>query len=99
MSRSHHDVMARRCGECLFGKDRIVSAQRAASILRGAAEKDVPFLCHKGTIASREITCRGSWDADGGGRIGRMVKTLCPSVLRWIDPDTLLQVEAPADAG
>jgi hypothetical protein len=87
MADGKHEVMARRCDQCLFGKDRIVSGRRAAEIIAQTARDNVPFLCHKATIARREITCRGSYERDGGGNIGRIMQRL--GAVRFIDPETM----------
>lgn len=93
MNRPTHDIMARRCDQCLYGADRIVSGARAAQLIRDTRSKDAPFLCHKGTIAQREITCHGSLRDTGGGQIGRIMTSL--KLARWIDPDTMEPTQAP----
>lgn len=55
--------MAKRCAECLFSTNRIVSSTRAAKLIRECVKKDAHFLCHKGTIVGEEVTCRGFYDA------------------------------------
>lgn len=57
-------VMSERCGQCLMDpENRIVSARRAGEILKHCYREDVPFLCHKGTMAGQDIACRGHHDA------------------------------------
>jgi hypothetical protein len=84
------EVMARKCDQCLLSPERIVSASRAAQIIRQCAREDRTFECHKGSIAGRNIACRGHWDT-GVGQVGRIAERL--GIVRFIDPDTM---EEPA---
>lgn len=52
-------VMRSPCDQCLFSRNRIVSAERKAQILADCARKDRHFECHKGTIAGERIVCAG----------------------------------------
>ncbi|MCP1558590.1 UNVERIFIED_ORG: hypothetical protein M2438_002676 [Methylobacterium sp. SuP10 SLI 274] len=69
-------VMSERCNECLFGENKIVSNKRRAEILRGLRQKDSHFICHKASIAGVEIACRGDWDQNGCGQMGRIAERL-----------------------
>lgn len=82
-------VMSRECDQYLMKPEaRIVSARRAGQIISECKAQDVPFLCHKGTIAGQDIACRGLHDATGGCRNSRMADWLgLPH--EEIDPDTL----------
>lgn len=63
------EVMAGRCDQCLFGKDKIVSDERRRDLLRKIAREDVHFVCHKATIARggrANVCCRGDYDRDPG---------------------------------
>jgi hypothetical protein len=93
VSKAQHDIMARRCDQCLYGADRIVSGQRAAELIIDTRGKDVPFLCHKGTMVGRDVTCHGSLRDTGGGQIGRIATGL--GFARWINPDTMEVTDAP----
>lgn len=66
-------VMSERCNECLFGENKIVSNKRRAEILRGLRQSDSHFICHKASIAGVEIACRGDWDRNGCGNLGRIM--------------------------
>lgn len=79
-------VMSRKCDQCLLSPERIVSATRAAQIIKECALKDCSFLCHKGTIAGREIACRGHFDT-GVGQMSRIAERF--RMIVEIDPDTL----------
>jgi len=41
------DVCATPCDQCLFGRNRIVSAKRKADILKKCQSSDRHFVCHK----------------------------------------------------
>jgi hypothetical protein len=70
-------VMSERCAECLYGKDKIVSNERRAEILREIERKDTFFICHKSTIAGGPtVACRGDWDQRKCGRAGRLLEAL-----------------------
>lgn len=70
------EVMAERCDQCLYGKNRIVSNARFKAIIASIERKDCHFICHKATIVGRDVCCRGDWDARGGGKLGRSAKWL-----------------------
>ena len=82
-----YDLMARPCDQCLLSAQKIVSDVRRRQILAETARKDCAFLCHKGTIAGRQIVCRAHYDASGGGQLGRIARRL--GAIREIDPETL----------
>jgi hypothetical protein len=65
-------VMNTRCDQCLFGPDKIVSNARRSQILRDIRRKDCHFICHK----TDDVCCRGYWDQNGGGQLGRIASRL-----------------------
>lgn len=84
------DVMAPRCDQCLFDpKHRVVSAARAAEIIRITKEQDTKFICHK----TADVACRGHHDAMPcrAARFARAVGI----AIREFDPETLLPIGAP----
>lgn len=83
------DVMARKCDQCLLTPQRIVSAKRMAEIVRKCRQQDISFICHKASIAGRDIACRGHFDT-GVGQMSRIAERL--GMVREIDPDTLQPV-------
>jgi hypothetical protein len=87
------DVMSRQCDQCLLSPNRIVRPGRVKGILKDTARKDCHFICHKGSIAKRDIACRAHYDATGGGQLARIARRL--RMVREIDPETLEPV-APA---
>lgn len=52
-------VCSRPCDECLFSKNKLVSDQRAGEILEQCEEERTHFICHKGTLAGKNIVCNG----------------------------------------
>jgi hypothetical protein len=70
------EVMAERCAQCLYGPDKIVSDRRRKEILREINRKDCHFICHKASIAGRDVCCRGDWDQRAGGQLGRIMGRL-----------------------
>lgn len=93
---SGFQVMSRKCDQCLLGPNRIVSSNRAAEILKQCARDDTHFLCHKGTMAGRQIGCRGHYDT-APGRVPRFAQWL--DLVTEIDPDTLAPVDRSREAG
>lgn len=55
-------LAAKACSQCLTSRDRIVSGQRAAEIVRECKSADIHFRCHKGDIAGLNLHCRGVHD-------------------------------------
>lgn len=88
--RSVFPIMARRCDECLFSENAIVSNKRRKAILKDCQRADIHFECHKGTIAGEEICCRGFFETRSTNLI-RIAERL--NRIIWIDPDTIEQVE------
>lgn len=52
-------LASRRCDQCLTTRNRIVSGERAAEIIRSCRAEDVHFFCHKGSAAGLKVHCRG----------------------------------------
>lgn len=79
------EVAEKKCSECLFTKNRIVHKERAAQIIAECKERDMHFICHKGTLANRNVVCHGSYqqmpqNVRLAGRLG---------VIRMVDADAL----------
>jgi hypothetical protein len=70
------NVLAERCNQCLYGKDKIVSNTRRADLLRGLNAKDDYFVCHKASLVGVTAACRGDWDQRGCGQLGRIADRL-----------------------
>lgn len=66
--------MSRPCDQCLTTPRRIVSGERAADIVRECKASGDHFFCHKGTVAGKQIHCKGVHDALGGSRAHTFAK-------------------------
>lgn len=97
-------VMAERCDECLFGPDKIVSNKRRADLLREIRRQDSYFVCHKASSAGVRAACRGDWEQNGCGQLGRIAERLnavlfvTEEQLRHLDPDPDRSVDEEEDA-
>lgn len=58
-------VMKRKCDQCLFTKNKIVSDKRKQDIIQSTVAKQGFFECHKATIAGEKHCCRGYFDQLG----------------------------------
>lgn len=56
-------VCEKKCDQCLFGKNKIVSNQRRKEILNNCVKTDSHFQCHKGTIVGEDIVCNGFYSS------------------------------------
>lgn len=63
MRSNGFEVCEERCDQCLFSKDKIVSDSRRREILKHCSSQDAHFVCHKASIANRDVCCRGFYDA------------------------------------
>lgn len=80
------------CDQCLFSKDRIVSAGRVREILAECARDDTHFICHKASIADRDVCCRAFYDTRDSQMIhiaGRL------NMIEFVDPATGKPSDAP----
>ena len=57
------------CGQCLFGKDKIVSNKRRQEILRDCRTNDNHFTCHKASIKNEDICCKGFYESQTSNMI------------------------------
>lgn len=78
-------VCEKACDQCLFSKDRIVSAARVREILSGCAREDKHFTCHKASIAGRDVCCRAFYDTRSTNLI-RIARRL--NAVRFVNPAT-----------
>jgi hypothetical protein len=65
-------VLKERCDQCLYGPNKIVREARRKQLLRDLARDDGHFICHKATIAGKQVACRGDWDQRTCGQLGRI---------------------------
>lgn len=77
------------CGQCLTSRDRIVSGERAAQIVRDCRRGGQHFVCHK--AQGQVVHCRGVHDLmvvrDGGSLAWRFARAVGIPV-RETDPET-----------
>jgi hypothetical protein len=71
-------VCDKPCDQCLFSKDRIVSAQRVREILNDCKREDRHFACHKATMRGQDVCCRSFYDTRTSNmtRIARRLGTV-----------------------
>lgn len=81
------EVMSKACDQCLLSPRKIVSDARRRQIMRETARRDCPFICHKASIAGREVACSLHYDATGGGQLARIARRL--GMVRFVDPETM----------
>lgn len=56
-------VCAKRCAECLFSSNHVVSGQaRVDEIVRRCERTGRYFICHKATIRGDAVVCRAFFD-------------------------------------
>jgi len=60
-------VKKKCCGQCLFGKNKIVSDDRKDQLLEECKQTDSHFICHEGTIAREDICCKAFYDKHDTG--------------------------------
>jgi hypothetical protein len=87
------EVCDKPCAQCLFSKNRIVSAKRVKEILTDCAQKDTHFQCHKGTIEGKDICCRTFYDTRTSQMI-RIAQRL--NKVKFVDVNTLESGHAAA---
>lgn len=76
-------VCEKKCEECLFSKNRIVSKERAQAIMRKIVRTDSHFMCHKG---QGDVVCAGSVDFHQG-QLYRIMGRL--DGIELVDPESL----------
>lgn len=65
-------VQKKCCGQCLFSKNKIVSDDRKAEILKDCKENNNHFECHKATIAGKKATCHAFYKQKTNPVISKM---------------------------
>lgn len=81
-------LASKRCGECLTTRNRIVSGERAAEIVRECRRTGNHFVCHKGSVAGQIVHCRGVHDILGGSVAARFARLIGVPIVE-VDPDDL----------
>lgn len=85
--RSEMLLAAKRCSQCLTTRNRIVSGQRAADIVRDCRRQHIHFQCHKGSETGLIVHCRGVHDIAGSRAHDFAVAFGIP--VTEVDPDQL----------
>lgn len=67
------EVFEKRCNQCLFSDAKIVPDARKAEIIETCVKTDTHFICHKASLAGRDVCCRGFYDAHPGIGQGRRI--------------------------
>jgi hypothetical protein len=80
-------LAARPCAQCLTSRNRIVSGERAAEIIRDCRRTGTHFFCHKGSIKGLQVHCRGVHDRFGS--TAHQFATRLGVPIREVDPDNL----------
>ena len=65
-------ICAKRCDQCLFSPQRIVSKQRMADIVKGCRDTDNHFMCHK----HDDMMCRGYFETQPPSQMLRIAGRL-----------------------
>lgn len=69
-------VQRKCCKQCLFSKNKIVSDDRKAEILKDCEENNKHFQCHKATIKGVKGTCRAFYDKCTNPTISQMLESI-----------------------
>jgi RecB family endonuclease NucS len=69
-------VLAERCDQCLYGKDKLVSNERRKEIVQGLRSDDGYFICHKASMTGRAAACAGDYEHRQCGQMGQVMTRL-----------------------
>jgi hypothetical protein len=69
-------VQRKMCDQCLFSKDKIVSDLRKAELLKDCKENNNNFICHKATIAGKEVVCHAFYKTVSNPAISKMLESI-----------------------
>lgn len=89
-------LASKRCSQCLTTRDRIVTGERAAQIVRGCRSERNHFVCHKGQAEGLIIHCRGVHEVARGSRAHDFAQAF-EIPIREIDPDAIDARESVVD--
>lgn len=85
-------LASKRCNECLYSPNKIVSNHRRGQILTVCRAERRHFVCHKAR-GGPIVTCRGWHDAEGPS--DAMLFALAFDIpVREVDPDTIERVQS-----
>jgi hypothetical protein len=84
----HLLVADKPCDECLFSKNRIVEEPTKQQILDQCWRGGTYFICHKATLAGRDVICHQfAKSAQGAGNTAIRVAQFF-GCIRYVDPAT-----------
>lgn len=95
--RGQMQVCSRKCNQCLFSKDRLVSADQANALIRASLQDGGFFNCHKGSIAGEPLVCNQFWQTyrhkcDTLQLAQRLDAMFGGGNIHLLDPDTMQKV-------
>lgn len=79
-------IAAQKCGQCLTTRNRIVSGERAAAIVRDCRKTQTHFFCHKAP-SEKCVHCRGVHEIVES-RAYKMAAALGIPIIE-VDPDSV----------
>ena len=77
-------VMKKCCNQCLFTKNKIVSDERKAQLLRDCKRDDHFFICHKASLAGETIVCSG-YQQNMSNSSTQIAERL--GMINWVNPN------------
>lgn len=80
-------VCKKRCNQCLFSKNKIVSNERKKEILQQCKDKEEHFICHKGSLKGKNVMCKGFFDSKYQTPMQQVAQRL--NMLTYIDPKNI----------
>lgn len=89
-------VAAKRCDQCLYSKNKIVTDDRRVELLESCNKDDKYFICHKAHGTGAGVVCRGFYDEQKNtacqiaGRLGLTV---------FVDPANPPKAKKPRSKG
>ena len=71
-------VKRKKCDQCLFSNNKVVSDSRKADILIECDYYETHFICHKSSIELGNTCCKGFYDSETSQmiRIARRLKMI-----------------------
>jgi hypothetical protein len=78
-------VQRKKCSQCLFTKNKIVSDQARDEILKSCKDNNNNFICHKATIKGLKVVCSGFYKSQNIPEISKMLEDL--GEIEFVDID------------
>ena len=80
-------IQKKCCGQCLFGKSKIVSDDRKSNIIEETLIDDTYFICHKASMKDQDVMCKGFYERYGYGRANQMLDRMGLLKLEFVEVD------------